>query len=96
MNTVNYTTHPFGLPSSCSNYKTVNKLLEYSLQLQKREGLSNAAGIVTVVLKRCFDVIGIESTIVSGVAKSDFYSIPHLWLSIEGQVNNVVISLKDN
>ena len=73
---------------SASNIKIVNDLLKTSYQLQQKCHVSNACGIVNLVLELCLNSVGIPAKMTYGVREnsSGTINIAHVWLTIYDQI----------
>ncbi|OWF45865.1 uncharacterized protein LOC110456471 [Mizuhopecten yessoensis] len=84
---MDFTKHPFGLPASNPKANIVNTILKENYLCQKENRISNACGIVSIVLKLCFDAVDVPVSIKYGILKFiNKMRLPHVWLDFQGHI----------
>lgn len=83
---INFTERPFGVPKSVKDSAKVNKILERSFAYQKMFRVTNACGFVSIILKYCFEMAGINMNIVYGTIELVGIRHPHVWLEIHDHI----------
>jgi len=95
---MDFTKYPFGIPATVHNAEKINNIIRFSYETQEKCGVSNACGIINIILHRCITAAGIQSEIVYGVLNFPSvdpsikpFCLPHVWLNInEHIVDNTV------
>ena len=58
---MNFEISPFGVPHSFDRAKDIKTVVSKSFSFQKQFRVSNACLVVNLILKRCFDALGIPN-----------------------------------